>query len=182
MIPRRGLLTGAAAAGLLPAAASAESRTQINRGAEQALARLYRSDPQARVLSEKAVAILVFPKVVKAGLMLGGQYGEGVLREGTNVVGYYRLTAASWGLQAGAQTYSYVMMLMNDGARRYIDQSDGWEIGSGPSVVLMDKGAASRMSSTSITHDVLTFIFGQSGLMGGLGLEGTKISRFQPSG
>lgn len=179
---RRRLVIGAATMlAAIPGAALAKTRAEINRGVNDTLARLFRAEPEAKALAEKAVGLLVFPEIVKAGLMIGGEYGEGALREGNNTVGYYRLTAASYGLQAGAQRYSYVMMLMTPAARRYIDRSDGWEIGSGPSVVLMDKGMAKRMSSTSVTQDVLAFIFGQSGLMGGLGLQGSKISRFQPS-
>lgn len=180
-IRRRLVIGGAAMLAAIPGAAESKTRAEINRGADDALARLFRSDPDARTLAGRAVGLLIFPEVVKAGLMIGGEYGEGVLREGRNTVGYYRLTAASYGLQAGAQRYSYVMMLMTAEARRYIDRSDGWEVGAGPSVVLMDKGMAKRMSSTTVTQDVLAFVFGQSGLMGGIGLQGSKISRFQPS-
>ncbi|WP_291295751.1 YSC84-related protein [Elioraea sp.] len=180
-IGRRILIGGAAALAFLPRHAAAKTRAEINRGVDETLARLFRAEPEAKALAERAVGILVFPEILKAGLMIGGEYGEGALREGRNTVGYYRLTAASYGLQAGAQRYSYVMMLMTPEARRYIDRSDGWEVGTGPSVVLMDKGMAKRMSSTTVTQDVLAFIFGQSGIMGGLGLQGSKISRFQPS-
>jgi lipid-binding SYLF domain-containing protein len=182
MIERRLLALGAAGAAFAPHPSRAATRAQIDHGADQALARLFRSDPAAKALSERAVALLIFPEVVKAGLLLGGQVGEGVLRDGNRAVSYYRLTAVSWGLQVGAQTYSYVMMLMTRGAREYIDRSDGWEIGSGPSVVLIDQGMAARISSTTVTQDVLAFIFGQTGLMGGIGIEGSKISRFTPSG
>lgn len=180
-VARRSLIAAGLALAAMPRAAAAKTRAEINRGADDALARLFRADPDARALAGRAVGVLIFPEVVKAGLMIGGEYGEGVLREGRNTVGYYRLTTASYGLQAGAQRYSYVMMLMTPEARRYIDRSDGWEVGTGPSVVLMDKGMAKRMTSTTVTQDVLAFVFGQSGIMGGIGLQGSKISRFQPS-
>ncbi len=181
MVGRRQVAAGIALAAAFPAAAVADTRAEINRGADQALAELYRKDPAARTLAEKAVGLLVFPRVVKGGLLVGGEYSEGALREQGQTTGYYRLTAVSYGLQAGAQTFRYVMMLMTAEARRYIDRSEGWEIGSGPSMVVMDQGMASRMTTTTVTQDVLTFVFGQSGLMGGLGLAGTKISRFTPS-
>ena len=127
-----------------------------------------------------AKAILVFPKIIKAGLLIGGQSGDGALRMGGKTVGYYNLSAASFGLQAGGQTFSYALFFMTDSALDYLQKSDGWSIGSGPSVVVVDKGAAASMTSTSITQDVYAVPFGQRGLMAGLGLEGSKITHIHP--
>ena len=155
-------------------AATAE---EINQDASIALERLYKSDPSAKSLADQAVAILIFPQITKAGLVIGGAYGEGVLRRGGKSVGYYSSVAASYGLQAGAQTFGYAMFFMNDEAVAYLDSSDGWEVGSGPSVVVADDGFGKKMSSTTLTEDVYAFIFNQSGLMAGIGIEGSKISR-----
>ena len=150
---------------------------EIDQDASVALERLYKSDPAAKELAGKAVAILIFPQITKAGLMIGGAYGEGVLRTGGKSLGYYSSVAASYGLQAGAQTFGYAMFFMNKEAVAYLDSSDGWEIGSGPSVVVADDGFSKKMSSTTLSEDVYAFIFNQSGLMAGLGIEGSKISR-----
>ena len=141
---------------------------------------LYAAQPKARNLGNKAKAILVFPKIIKAGLLIGGQSGDGALRMGGKTVGYYNLSAASFGLQAGGQTFSYALFFMTDSALDYLQKSDGWAIGSGPSVVVVDKGAAASMTSTSITQDVYAVPFGQRGLMAGLGLEGSKITHIHP--
>ena len=119
----------------------------------------------------------VFPKIVKAGLMIGGLGGEGVLFERGRPTGYYKMAAASFGFQAGGQQFSYALFFMNDKALKYLRDSDGWAIGSGPSVVVVDKGAAKSTTSTTIAKDVYAMPFGQKGLMAGLGLEGSKISR-----
>jgi lipid-binding SYLF domain-containing protein len=122
----------------------------------------------------------VFPRIIKAGLLVGGQGGDGVLRVGGKTAGYYNIAAASFGLQAGAQRFSYALFFMTDSSLKYLEDSDGWSIGSGPSVVVMDKGAAASLTSTTVTQDVYAFPFGQHGLMAGLGLEGSKITRIHP--
>lgn len=180
MTTRRLLLLSAPLAAL-PARARAETAAEIDRNATAALARLYRAKPQAKELGERAVAILIFPEVTKAGLMIGGEIGYGALRRGDRTVGYYRTQAVSYGLQAGAQKFSYALFLMNEEAVRWLDRSDGWELGSGPSFVMVDEAYAARMTSTTLTQDVYGFVFGQSGLMAGIGLQGSKITRYRPS-
>jgi len=91
--------------------------------------------------------------------------------------GYYKIGALSYGLQAGGQSFSYALFLMNEKSIAYLQKSDGWAIGSGPSVVVVDKGAAMSTTSTTLAQDVYAFPFGQKGLMAGIGLEGSKISR-----
>ena len=119
----------------------------------------------------------MFPKIVKAGFLIGGQGGEGVLFMRGQPVGYYKIGAVSYGLQAGGQSFSYALFLMNDKALNYLRKSDGWAIGSGPSVVVIDKGKAMSTTSTTLAKDVYAMPFGQKGLMAGIGLEGSKISR-----
>ena len=153
----------------------------LNKDANQALAMLYRTNPAAQALSKNAKAVLVFPNIVKAGLVFGGSYGEGVLKKGAQTVGYYNSASASWGLQAGAQSYGYAVFLMTDKAVDYLNKSQGWEIGVGPTVVVVDEGAAKNLSSSTLKDDAYAFIFDQKGLMAGLALEGTKISHIKRS-
>ena len=163
-------------AAVMPAPAEAASASAIDRGVDNALARLYREVPAAKALARDAKAILVFPSVTKGGLMVGGQYGEGALRKGGRTVGYYKTTAVSYGLQAGVQRFGYALFFMDDAAVQHLNRSDGWEIGVGPSVVVLDEGAAKTLTTTTARSDVYAFIFSQKGLMAGLGLQGAKIT------
>ena len=166
---------------LLPLrSALAASASEINSKSTAALQRLYRTTPGAKELASNAKAILVFPDIVKAGLIIGGQYGDGALREKGRTVGYYRSIAASYGLQAGVQSFGYVLLFMDDASLRYLKKSEGWEIGSGPSVVVLDKGFGKSMSTTTMQKGVYAFIFNQRGLMGGIGLQGSKITKINP--
>jgi lipid-binding SYLF domain-containing protein len=161
------------------ATANAATADDLNKDASQALQLLYKTNPLADQMSKNARAVLVFPKVVKAGLVFGGSYGEGVLRRGATVVDYYNSVSGSWGLQIGAQSYSYVVFLMNDKAVDYLSNSQGWEIGVGPTVVLVNEGVAKNLSTSTLKDDAYAFIFDQEGLMAGLTIEGTKISKIR---
>ena len=163
-----------------PSPAEAASASAIDRGADRALTRLYREVPAAKSLARDAKAILVFPSVTKGGLLVGGQYGEGAMRKAGKTVGYYRTTAVSYGLQAGAQRFGYVLFFMSDSALKYLDQSDGWEVGVGPSVVVIDEGMAKTLTTSTMRDDVYALIFAQTGLMAGVGIQGAKITRIQP--
>src|ERR1043166_1101516 len=157
--------------------AVAASAAEINRDADAALSRLYADIPDARTLGEKAVAVLVFPNIVKAGFLLGAQYGDGALRRQGRTVGYYNTVSASYGLQAGVQTFGYVLFFMTDSALGYLDKSDGFELGVGPSIVVLDAGKAKPMTTTTMQKAIYAFIFDQRGLMAGMGLQGSKISK-----
>jgi lipid-binding SYLF domain-containing protein len=157
--------------------APAAGRQDLDRDARQALQSLYAGNSSARLLGEKATAILVFPNIVKAGFMFGGQIGEGVLLKGGKTAGYYSSVAASYGFQAGIQSFGYALFFMNQKALAYLDESDGWELGVGPSIVVVDEGFGKSMTSTTLTHDVYAMIFDQRGLMGGLGVQGSKITK-----
>ena len=158
-------------------AAAAASSTKINRDAKSALEKLYSQSSSARTLGEKAKGILVFPSITKGGFMVGGQFGEGVLIKGGKWAAYYNTVSASYGLQIGLQKYGYALFFMSESAMDWLDRSDGWEIGVGPSIVVVDTGMGKSMTSTTITHDVYAFIFDQKGLMAGLGIQGSKITR-----
>lgn len=180
---RRDLLRSAVAsiAAATPLAALASEATErIDRDVTIALDNLYRKSPGARALGKEAKAILVFPRVVKAGLMVGGQGGRGALRKRGQSAGYYRTVGLSYGLQAGAQSYGYALFFMTTDAVRHLERSRGWEIGTGPSVVVADEGLAASMTTTTARSDVYAFFFDQSGLMAGLGIQGTKITRINP--
>jgi lipid-binding SYLF domain-containing protein len=152
----------------------------LDSDAKAALEELYNKVPGTRSMSEQAKAVLIFPNIVKAGFIIGAEYGTGVLMKGGEPAGYYNIAAASYGLQAGVQGYAYAMFLMTDDAVNYLDSSSGWEIGVGPSIVVLDAGAAETVTTTTAKSDVYAVVFGQKGLMAGLGLQGSKISRTSP--
>ena len=159
--------------------ASAEATAEIDRDVDSAIAKLYAATPAAVELSKVAKGVLVFPDVIKAGLIIGGQYGTGALRVDGKTTGYYNTAAASYGLQAGAQSFGYAMLFMTDEAMSYLESSAGWEIGVGPSVVV-DEGLARSLSTTTAKDDIYAFFFGQKGLMAGLGIQGSKITKISP--
>jgi lipid-binding SYLF domain-containing protein len=157
------------------------SAAQISRDSRQALASLYSQNREARALGRKARAVLVFPSVTRAGLVFGGQAGNGaMLRRDGSVSGFYQTASASWGLQAGVQRFGYALFLMDDAAVRNINRAGGWELGSSPSLVIVDGGMATSLSTTTINSGTYAFFFDQRGLMAGIGLQGTKITRINP--
>jgi len=150
---------------------------ELDDDAAAALRSLYEGSPAARVLGEKAVGILVFPNIVKAGFLFGAQFGEGTLYEGGRKVANYRSVAASYGFQAGVQAFGYAMFFMTKAALEYLNKSGGWEVGVGPSIVVVDTGIARNLTTTTIQSDVYAFVFDQRGLMAGVGIQGSKITR-----
>jgi len=173
------LLVLAVAAGTVMglSAAFAETAAEIDQKVESTLKGLYAESPQARALGQKAKGILVFPTVIKGGFLVGGQYGEGALIKDGTTAGYYNTVQVSYGLQAGLQKHGYVLFFMNEKAMKWLDKSDGWELGVGPTIVVVDKGMATSKTTTTLQSDIYAFFFSQQGLMGGLGLQGTKITR-----
>jgi lipid-binding SYLF domain-containing protein len=157
--------------------AVAASAAEINRNVDEALASMYAAVPDTRQLASQAKAVLVFPNIVKAGFLFGAQYGEGALRQRGKTVGYYNTAAASYGLQAGAQRFGYALFFMSDSALKYLSTTGGFELGVGPSIVVLDAGTARALTSTTIQNDIYAVFFDQRGLMAGLGLQGSKISR-----
>jgi lipid-binding SYLF domain-containing protein len=167
------------AAVLFSTAAHAESKESLEQHAKVALNQLVATVPAAKSLSERAIAVLVFPGITKAGFLVGGQYGEGVLWQNGKPVAFYNTTGASYGLQLGAQTYGYAMFFMKESALQAINRAEGFEIGVGPSVVVMDQGMGMSATSTTLQNDIYAFIFGQKGLMAGVGIQGNKITKIQ---
>lgn len=167
-------VTGLALALAEPAAAA--SATELIRESDAALANLYAKQPRAKQLGARAQAILVFPRILKAGFIVGAQGGNGVLFQGGLPTSFYNISAASYGLQAGVQSFSYALFFITPSSLAYLKNSYGWAIGAGPSVVVLDKGIAKSVTTSTLTQDVYAIPFNQAGLMAGLGLEGSKIT------
>lgn len=174
-----GILVGATLA-LAWQTSIAATAAELARDGNASLQKLYASVPAAKALGAKAQAVLVFPTVTKAGLGVGGQFGEGALLQKGKAVAYYNTAAASVGLQAGAQQFGYAMFFMNADALAQLDKAGGFEVGVGPTVVVMDEGKAKTMTTTTAKDDIYAFIFGQKGLMAGLGIQGNKITKINP--
>jgi lipid-binding SYLF domain-containing protein len=161
--------------------AHAASATELRRAGRSALELLYANDPTARAIGREAVAVLVFPQVTAAGFIVGAQRGDGVLFVGGKTSGYYNTTAGSYGFQAGAEQFGYAMFFMNSRALHYLRASEGWEVGGTGDVVIVDEGIAKTLSTTTARKGIYAFFFNQKGFMGGVSLQGTKITKYTPS-
>ena len=181
-LTRRHVSRLALAAGALatPGIARAATRHEIDADVAAALVRL-RELPNTEPLLRQARATLVFPRIVSGGFIVGGQYGEGALLRGGRTEGYYSIGGLSLGLLAGAQAAGLAMFFMRESALAALQQADGWEIGTGPSVVALDKGLQANATSTTLAEPVYAITFGQQGLMAALALNGTKITRINPN-
>jgi len=160
--------------------AMAGDAKKLDRDVSKALKQLYAKSPAALELSKVAKGVLVFPSILKMGFLAAGAYGEGALMEGGKTAGYYNSIAASYGLQAGAQKFGYAMFFMDAASLEYLKNSAGWELGVGPSIVFVDEGMARTLSTSTAKEGIYAFTFSQKGLMGGLGLQGSKITRINP--
>ena len=168
------------AATVLIQSAMAADTSPLDREVDKALKQLYAKSAAARELSKVAKGVLVFPSITKVGFVFGGQYGEGALRVDGKTNGYFNSVAGSYGLQAGAQKFAYVLFFMDKASLEYLNKSDGWEIGVGPSIVFVDEGMAKSITTTTTKEGIYAFIFGQQGLMAGMGIQGSKITRINP--
>ena len=157
--------------------AVAASAAAIDADADLALQNLFREYPHAEELEKNAAGVLIFPNIVKGGLVIGGEFGEGVLRKGGSTAAYYNIASVSYGLQIGAQGYSQVLMFMTEDALDFLDKSEGFEIGADASVALVEKGVGGELSTNTAQSPIIGFVFGQSGLMGGIAIEGSKITK-----
>lgn len=155
----------------------APSAAEVDQNVAAALRLLYSENAEARELGAKAKGVLVFPDIKKGAFIIGAQYGYGALLKGGRTAGHYRTAAASYGFQAGVKKFGYALFFMTASALDYLDASGGWAIGTGPSLVVVDQGMARSLSTTNLRSDVYAFVFNQQGLMGGMGLEGSKVTR-----
>ncbi len=178
-LPSAFLAVLAGGALLRPAPAAAATRREIDADVQAALVRL-RSMDNARPLFGPARAVLVFPRIISGGFIVGGQYGEGALVQDGAIRGYYNIAGVSLGLLAGAQSAGLAMFFMTDEAIAALRRADGWEIGTGPSVVVLDRGVQANVTATTLREPVYAITFGQEGLMAALALNGTKITRITP--
>jgi lipid-binding SYLF domain-containing protein len=163
---------------LSAAPAHAASATEIDREVDKALAAFQKLDGTKPFL-EIAKGVLVFPKVYKAGIGIGGEYGEGALRINGKTVDYYSTAAASIGFQLGAQAKSIVILFTDESALKKFRASEGWEVGVDGSVALIDIGVGKTVDTTTIKDPVIGFVFGQKGLMYNLTLEGSKFTKLK---
>ncbi|NRO97514.1 hypothetical protein GWC77_16455 [Paraburkholderia sp. NMBU_R16] len=156
---------------------TSSKRQEINSGVDAALSRMYAQVPGSRDLVSRARGVLVFPKVLQAGFVVGGEFGEGALRTGGTTQGYYNLISGSFGLQAGAQSKTVVFLFMTDDALKAFQQRQGWSVGGDASVALLKMGANGAVDTTTATKPVQVIVMTNAGLMGDLSLQGMKISR-----
>ena len=163
-----------------PAKAIAESAREMRQSAQHALSHLYSTTPAARAVGDKAAGVLVFPEIIKGGFIVAAQYGNGVLFKGGKAAGYYNTTSGSFGFQAGVQSFGYALFFMTNDDLGYLETSMGWELGVGPSITIVDVGIARSLSTTTARKGTYAFFFDQKGLMGGLGLQGSKITQIHP--
>ncbi|MEM7304785.1 MAG: YSC84-related protein [Pseudomonadota bacterium] len=154
---------------------------KIDREVDHAVLDVISENEAAMRLIGGSSGVLVFPSVIKAGLVIGGQYGEGALRIDGVTKDYYNTVAASYGLQIGGQKFGFMLVFMNDEAMGYLDNADGWEVGFGPSVVVVDQGMAKSLTTATANEDVYVFFFDQQGLMAGMGVQGSKITKMDLS-
>jgi lipid-binding SYLF domain-containing protein len=157
--------------------ANAGKRDIINAGVDSTLARLYENVTGSRELVAKARGVLVFPSVISAGFWIGGQYGEGALRVNGQTTGYYSTVAGSFGLQIGAQSKALVFLFMTQEALDKFLHSQGWAAGADATVAVLKVGANGAVDTSTATGPVEAFVLTNGGLMAGVSLEGTKISR-----
>ena len=162
----------------IPAAVAA-SKAEIDARVEEALETFYEETTAGKKLAQKAAGILVFPKVIKAGFGIGGEYGEGALLINNKTIDYYSTASASIGLQFGAQVKSQVILFMEEKALKNFRDSDGWEAGVDGSVAVATQGAAKEIDTQTAKEPIIGFIFSNKGLMYNLTFEGSKISHIK---
>jgi len=177
----RYLLIATFAMGLLAAVPSshAASKTEINAKVRASLTEFYEKVPAGKELANKAAGMLVFPEVVKAGLVVGGEYGEGSLLVNHKTVGYYSTAAGSIGFQLGAQVKSQIVLFMTREALNNFRKSEGWKAGVDGSVALATLGAGGEVDSNTARKPIIGFIFSNKGLMYNLSFEGSKFTRLK---
>jgi lipid-binding SYLF domain-containing protein len=159
----------------------AESAVALREKSEKTLLHLYETNSSAQALGGKAHAVLVFPDVYAAGFLAALQRGDGVLFKNGDSAGYYNTTSLSFGFQAGVQKFSYALFFMDQSSLDYLENSEGFELGAAPSFVVADIGFNRSISTTTLHEGIFAFFFNQSGLMGGINIQGTKITKYIPS-
>jgi lipid-binding SYLF domain-containing protein len=168
-------------AGLALASCSTTSseRADIDASARTALSELFRTTPAAKSLADSSAGVLVFPSVTQGGLIVGGQYGQGVMFKGGRSDGYYNIAGGSLGLQAGAETFSQAYFFTTPAALKTFEDTKGFEVGAGLDFAVADIGTSGDISSSTLQKPLIVFVWGQQGLMAGVKVEGQKITRLE---
>ncbi|WP_325099119.1 YSC84-related protein [Burkholderia contaminans] len=161
------------------AATNASKRQAIDSSVDATLSRMYSTVKGSRELVAKSRGVLVFPDVIQAGFIVGGQFGNGALRVGGSTVGYYNTSSLSVGLQAGAQSKAIVFLFMTQEALDEFRGSDGWAAGAGASVALVKMGANGAVDTTTATAPVQVVVLTNAGLMGDVSINGTKVTKLK---
>ncbi len=173
------LLVGAMLGLAAPSVALAASKAEIDAKVQQAIREFYKQTGAGKELAQKAAGMLVFPEVLKAGVGIGGEYGEGALLIKGKTAGYYSTAAASIGFQLGAQVKSQIILFMNPKVLDKFRHSEGWKAGVDGSVALATLGAGGEISTDTVKQPIIGFIFSNKGLMYNLTFEGSKITRLE---
>lgn len=189
VLRRGGIAVAIGAAGLLFAGcttttpskstptSTTEQRQSLDSAANATLTKLYESSPQSKELVARAKGVLVFPDVLSGSFIIGAEHGKGVLRVGGANAGYYSTTAGSIGFQAGAQSKAMVLLFMTDDALNKFRKSSGWTVGADATVAVVNVGANGRIDTNTAQQPIVGFVMNNGGLMAGVSLEGTKISK-----
>ncbi len=165
--------------GVMVSSSYAASKEVLNIQVKDAVKRFYREVSQGKELADKSRGMLVFPSILKAGLVVGGEYGEGALLVDRKIIAYYSSAAASIGFQAGAQSKTVVLLFMTGKALKNFRTSEGWKVGVDGSVALVKQGTGGSIDSDTLQQPIIGFIFGNKGLMFNLTFEGSKITRIK---
>ena len=171
------LFIGCTTTGPKSSATASEKRQSLNSAADATLGKLYEASPQSKELVARARGILIFPDVLSGSFIVGAEHGNGVLRVGGATAGYYSTTAGSVGFQAGAQSKAMVILFMTDDALAKFRASSGWTIGADATVAVVNVGATGRIDTNTAQQPVVGFVMNNGGLMAGVSLAGTKISK-----
>ncbi|WP_049020373.1 BPSL1445 family SYLF domain-containing lipoprotein [Burkholderia cenocepacia] len=161
------------------AATNASKRQSIDASVDATLSRMYSTVKGSRELVAKSRGVLVFPEVIQAGFIVGGQSGNGALRVGGSTVGYYNTSSLSVGLQAGAQSKAVVFLFMTQDALDSFRKSDGWSAGADASVAVVKVGANGAVDSNTATAPIQVVVLTNAGLMGDVSINGTKVTKLK---
>jgi len=168
------------AALIIPVGAQAATKKEINASVDVALERFEKGVKGSEEFLKAAKGLLVVPRVMQAGFIVGGKYGNGALRVGGKSVAYYNLAAGSAGLQIGAEEFNILLCFMDEAALKKFRTSKGWQVGLDGTVVLVSIGAGGSIDTTKLKEPIVGFVFGQAGLMAGVSLEGLKFTKIHP--
>lgn len=174
------LLAAALLVGVATESAWAKTAQEINASVNACLERFYKQVKGGKEMAGKAAGVLVMPGVIKAGFIVGGEYGEGALRVGGKSVSYYNLASGSVGFQIGGEAKDFVILFMTEEALKQFRASKGWEAGVDGNVALVNIGGGERVDFTKMNDPIVGFVFDVKGLMADISLKGAKFTKITP--